>query len=72
MKRSDPAASERSMRIPGLSTGAGSSTAVTSPRRPRPPSRDVRGKSVWLGMETRHPDRHTYTFERIQELPLGR
>jgi hypothetical protein len=32
----------------------------------------VRVKSVWLVMETRHPDHHTYTFERIQELPLGR
>lgn len=32
----------------------------------------VRVKSVWLVMETQHPDRHTYTFERIQELPLGR
>ncbi|MEU9404106.1 hypothetical protein AB0E08_00120 [Streptomyces sp. NPDC048281] len=29
-------------------------------------------KSVWLVMETQHPDRHAYTFERIQELPLGR
>ncbi|MFI9829620.1 2'-5' RNA ligase family protein [Streptomyces sp. NPDC051913] len=32
----------------------------------------VRIKSVWLVMETQHPDLHTYTFERIQELPLGR
>ncbi|MCC9706090.1 hypothetical protein E4N62_12950 [Streptomyces sp. MNU76] len=32
----------------------------------------VRVKSVWLVMETQHPDRHAYTFERIQELPLGR
>ncbi|MGQ4388584.1 2'-5' RNA ligase family protein [Streptomyces sp. SAS_270] len=31
----------------------------------------VRVESVWLVMETQHPDRHTYTFERIQELPLG-
>ncbi|MDQ0687307.1 hypothetical protein QFZ56_006270 [Streptomyces achromogenes] len=33
------------MSMPGVSTGAGSSTG---------------------------PDHHTYTFERIQELPLGR
>lgn len=32
----------------------------------------VRVESVWLVMETQHPDRHTYAFERIQELPLGR
>ncbi|MGW2720450.1 2'-5' RNA ligase family protein [Streptomyces sp. NPDC001492] len=31
----------------------------------------VRVTSVWLVMETQHPDRHTYTFERVQELPLG-
>ncbi|WP_217556773.1 hypothetical protein [Streptomyces sp. GbtcB6] len=28
--------------------------------------------SGWPVMETQHPDRHTCTFERIQELPLGR
>ncbi|MFD3580983.1 hypothetical protein [Streptomyces sp. NPDC058683] len=32
----------------------------------------VRVNSVRLVMETQHPDCHTYTFERIQELPLGR
>ncbi len=32
----------------------------------------TRVDSVWLVMETQHPDRHTYTFERVQEVPLGR
>lgn len=32
----------------------------------------ARVESVWLVMETQHPDRHTYTFERVQEVPLGR
>lgn len=32
----------------------------------------TRVDSVWLVMETQRPDRHTYTFERIQEVPLGR
>lgn len=31
----------------------------------------VRVESVWLVMETQHPERPTYTFERVQELPLG-
>ncbi|MHC3474888.1 2'-5' RNA ligase family protein [Streptomyces sp. 7R007] len=32
----------------------------------------ARVTSVWLVRETQHPDRHTYTFDRVQELLLGR
>ncbi|GAQ51723.1 hypothetical protein a10_01503 [Streptomyces acidiscabies] len=43
-----------------------------SPATPRPPSRDRARQVRVAGEGTQHPDRRTYTFERIQELPLGR